>query len=256
MMLRSHIRTVISHVFYRFVYETERHAGTSELLEILGSIINGFALPLKPEHVSFLAKSLVPLHRPRNVAAYLQQLTYCVLQFVQKDAATAAYVVEGICRAWPWSSSSKQILLLNELEEVLDTAGPDAVAPTLETFFYVLGKCVGSPHFQVAERALFLWRSERLAEGVLGRPFAAAALPVLFAPLSRQAAGHWNPTVETLATSVLKHYADADPALYERCAAAHAAMTAGGETPAVLAKRRRDHWKAIEDAASAKLVHL
>ena len=37
-------------MFYRFVYETERHNGIAELLEILGSIINGFALPLKEEH--------------------------------------------------------------------------------------------------------------------------------------------------------------------------------------------------------------
>ena len=32
------------------MYETERHNGIAELLEILGSIINGFALPLKEEH--------------------------------------------------------------------------------------------------------------------------------------------------------------------------------------------------------------
>ena len=31
----------------RFVYETEHFNGVGELLEILGSIINGFALPLK-----------------------------------------------------------------------------------------------------------------------------------------------------------------------------------------------------------------
>lgn len=34
----------------RFIFETERHNGVAELLEILGSIINGFALPLKEEH--------------------------------------------------------------------------------------------------------------------------------------------------------------------------------------------------------------
>lgn len=37
-------------MFYKFIYETERHNGVAELLEILGSIINGFALPLKEEH--------------------------------------------------------------------------------------------------------------------------------------------------------------------------------------------------------------
>lgn len=47
---RPYIRRAINHVFYRFVYETERHNGVAELLEILGSIINGFALPLKEEH--------------------------------------------------------------------------------------------------------------------------------------------------------------------------------------------------------------
>jgi serine/threonine-protein phosphatase 2A regulatory subunit B' len=73
---RSLIRKAISHVFYRFVYETEKHAGVGELLEILGSIINGFALPLKPEHVTFLERALIPLHHPRSIASYFQQLCY------------------------------------------------------------------------------------------------------------------------------------------------------------------------------------
>ena len=51
---RSFIRKTISNVFYQFVYETERHNGVGELLEILGSIINGFAIPLKREHLQFL----------------------------------------------------------------------------------------------------------------------------------------------------------------------------------------------------------
>ena len=54
--LRAFIRKQINNIFYRFVYETERHNGVAELLEILGSIINGFALPLKEEHKIFLLK--------------------------------------------------------------------------------------------------------------------------------------------------------------------------------------------------------
>ena len=50
MVHRPFIRRAINHVFYRFIFETERHNGVAELLEILGSIINGFALPLKEEH--------------------------------------------------------------------------------------------------------------------------------------------------------------------------------------------------------------
>ncbi|KAG8386677.1 hypothetical protein BUALT_Bualt03G0173900 [Buddleja alternifolia] len=43
----------VSNVFYRFVFESEKHNGIAELLEIFGSIITGFALPLKEEHKIF-----------------------------------------------------------------------------------------------------------------------------------------------------------------------------------------------------------
>ena len=55
MVHRSFVRKAINNVFYRFIFETERHAGIAELLEILGSIINGFALPLKEEHKVWLS---------------------------------------------------------------------------------------------------------------------------------------------------------------------------------------------------------
>jgi serine/threonine-protein phosphatase 2A regulatory subunit B' len=61
--LRAFIRRAINDIFFQFTYETFRHNGIAELLEILGSIINGFALPLKPEHKKFLMSVLVPLHK-------------------------------------------------------------------------------------------------------------------------------------------------------------------------------------------------
>ncbi len=69
----------------RFIYETEKFNGVAELLEILGSIINGFALPLKPEHRQFLAKVLLPLHTTKTLNQYQAQLAYCVVQFIEKD---------------------------------------------------------------------------------------------------------------------------------------------------------------------------
>ena len=65
-----------------------------ELLEILGSIINGFAIPLKKEHLQFLEKALLPLHKPRSVAVYHPQLSYCISQYVEKDPETIVSVVQ------------------------------------------------------------------------------------------------------------------------------------------------------------------
>ncbi|KAA3670481.1 serine/threonine-protein phosphatase 2A regulatory subunit B', partial [Paragonimus westermani] len=68
--LRSFIRKQINNIFLRFIYETEQFNGVGELLEILGSIINGFALPLKSEHTRFLAKVLIPLHKAKSLVMF------------------------------------------------------------------------------------------------------------------------------------------------------------------------------------------
>lgn len=246
MTQRSLIRKAIANVFYTFVLETERHNGISELLEILGSIINGFALPLKPEHVVFLEKALIPLHRPRSVNTYFQPLCYCVIQYIEKDPTTVVRVVEGLVRRWPWSSSAKQMLLINELEELLELAGPEAVQPAMHALFATLAKCVGSTHFQVAERALFLWNNEQLiSTGVLSKAHTSLVLPLLFAPLHRNATGHWNSTVETLSVNVLKHYQDADPELYVRC---EESLQSDEAARVAAAESRQAAWAALEEA--------
>lgn len=84
--LRSYIRRSINNVFFQFTYETERFNGIAELLEILGSIINGFALPLKEEHKLFLTRVLLPLHKVKSLSMYHPQLAYCIVQFLEKDS--------------------------------------------------------------------------------------------------------------------------------------------------------------------------
>lgn len=70
---------------FRFIFEDEHYNGVAELLEILGSIINGFALPLKEEHRVFLQRVLLPLHKVHCLSVYHPQLAYCVVQYLEKD---------------------------------------------------------------------------------------------------------------------------------------------------------------------------
>jgi len=105
MVHRPFIRKAINNVFYRFIFETERHNGIAELLEILGSIINGFALPLKEEHKIFLQRALLPLHKPKCVAMYHQQLAYCLTQVCRTleracdcDASACSLACGHVCK--------------------------------------------------------------------------------------------------------------------------------------------------------------
>ena len=49
----------VNNILLSFVYESDAFNGVAELLEILGSIINGFAIPIKAEHKLFLTKVFI-----------------------------------------------------------------------------------------------------------------------------------------------------------------------------------------------------
>lgn len=48
------------------IYERNTFNGASELLDILASIISGFAVPLRDEHKLFFNNVIVPLHKVPN----------------------------------------------------------------------------------------------------------------------------------------------------------------------------------------------
>ncbi|KAG8272947.1 Serine/threonine-protein phosphatase 2A 56 kDa regulatory subunit delta isoform [Homalodisca vitripennis] len=137
-----------------FIYETEHHNGIAELLEILGSIINGFALPLKDEHKVFLLKVLLPLHKVKSLSVYHPQLAYCVVQFLEKDPSLTEPVIKCLLKFWPKTHSPKEVMFLNELEEILDVIEPAEFQKVMEPLFAQLAKCVSSPHFQVSSSSL------------------------------------------------------------------------------------------------------
>lgn len=152
---RPFIRKAINNIFYRFIFETEKHNGIAELLEILGSIINGFALPLKDEHKLFLLHALIPLHKPKCLAMYHQQLSYCITQFVEKDCKLADTVIRGLLKYWPITNSSKEVMFLGELEEVLEATQPPEFQRCMVPLFCRIAHCLNSPHFQVVGFSMF-----------------------------------------------------------------------------------------------------
>ena len=215
MALRSFIRKSIQNLFFKIIYECEQHNGIAELLEILGSIINGFALPLKDEHKQFLEKSLIPLHKVKNLSAFHQQLSYCMSQYVEKDPRVAEPIIHGLLRYWPVTSTSKEVLFLNELEEILELTQPLEFGRIEPSLFRRVIACVTSPHFQVAERALFLWNNEYVMKLIVNHR--TDLFPKLVPALYANSKNHWNQTVHGLTYNVLKLMMEADPVLFDEC---------------------------------------
>lgn len=215
--LRAFIRKQINHIFLKFIYETEHFNGVGELLEILGSIINGFALPLKAEHKQFLVKVLIPLHKVRCLGLYHAQLAYCIVQFIEKDATLTEPVIKGMLKYWPKTSSQKEVMFLGEIEEILDVIEPVQFVKVEELLFKQLARCVASPHFQVAERALYYWNNEYVLN--LIEDNCAAVLPIMFPALYKMSKEHWNPTIIGLVYNVLKAFMEMNSKLFDELTA-------------------------------------
>nr|CDQ01076.1 BMA-PPTR-2, isoform a [Brugia malayi] len=213
--LRAFMRKHINNIFYTFIYETERHNGIAELLEILGSIINGFALPLKEEHKTFLLRVLIPLHKVKSLSVYHPQLAYCVVQFLEKDPTLTEPVILSLLKFWPKVHSPKEVMFLNEFEEILDVIEPAEFQKVMVPLFQQLARCVSSPHFQVAERALYYWNNEYVMSLISDN--AVVILPIMFPALYRNSKNHWNKTIHGLIYNALKLFMEINQRLFDEC---------------------------------------
>ncbi|XP_077469937.1 serine/threonine-protein phosphatase 2A 56 kDa regulatory subunit delta isoform isoform X2 [Stigmatopora argus] len=242
--LRAYIRRQINNIFYRFIYETEHHNGIAELLEILGSIINGFALPLKEEHKMFLIRVLLPLHKVKSLSVYHPQLAYCVVQFLEKDSGLTEAVIVGLLKFWPKTHSPKEVMFLNELEEILDVIEPVEFAKVHRPLFRQLAKCVSSTHFQVAERALYYWNNEYIMSLISDN--AASILPLMFPALYKNSKSHWNKTIHGLIYNALKLFMEMNQKLFDDCTQQY---KSDKHKEKHRLKEREETWGKLEDLA-------
>ncbi|KAJ0234862.1 Serine/threonine protein phosphatase 2A 57 kDa regulatory subunit B' alpha isoform [Hirschfeldia incana] len=247
MVHRPFIRKGINNIFYRFVYETERHNGIGELLEILGSIINGFALPMKEEHKLFLIRALIPLHKPKPIAVYHHQLAYCVVQFVEKDYRLADTVVRGLLKFWPVTNCNKEVLFLGELEEVLEATQPVEFQRCMVPLFRRVARCLNSSHFQVAERSLFLWNNEHIV--VLIAQNRSVILPIIFASLEKNTESHWNQAVHGLSSNIKRMFMEMDPELFEECQQEYEEKQAKSKE---VEEQRQSRWRRLDEAVEER----
>lgn len=273
--LRSFIRRSINNIFLQFAYETERFNGIAELLEILGSIINGFALPLKEEHKIFLVRVLIPLHKVRCLSLYHPQLAYCIVQFLEKEPLLTEEVVMGLLRYWPKINSTKEIMFLNEMEDIFEVIEPLEFIKVEVPLFVQLAKCISSSHFQVSEKVLSYWNNEYFLNLCIEN--AEVILPIIFPPLYELTSqleldspnslmngngdpvalsdpymlveqainsGSWNKAIHAMAFKALKIFLETNPVLYENCNALYLASMKETEQRKI---QRDENWKKLEN---------
>lgn len=147
---RPFIRKEISYIFYEYTFGIgKKHNGIAELLEIIGSVIAGFALPLKTEFKVLLCRVLIPMHKPNSLGLYIQQLTNCMVQYISKEPKLGSRIISGMLKFWPKTSSRKEVMFLTELEDILEVIEMAEFQKVMFPLFQRLRCCISSYSFQV-----------------------------------------------------------------------------------------------------------
>ncbi|CAN0845770.1 Serine/threonine protein phosphatase 2A 57 kDa regulatory subunit B' beta isoform [Linum grandiflorum] len=213
---RGFMRKSMNDVLLHYIFDAEfKHCGVGELLEIWGSIINGFTVPLKEEHKLFLTRVLIPLHKPKGMVVYHRQLGYCITQFVQKEPMMGGLVVRGILKYWPITNCHKEVLLISELEELVENMDPDHYRRLALPLCTQITRCLNSWNSQVAERALYVWNNEvfvKMATSAMEQVF-----PVVVEGMEKNLKWHWSSSVKQLTENVKKMVEEMDQTLYDKC---------------------------------------
>lgn len=246
MVHRPFIRKTVNNIFFRFIFETQKHNGITELLEVFGSVISGFALPLKEEHKIFLLRALIPLHKPKTLGMYLQQLTYCINQFIEKDPKLASTVIMGLLKYWPVTNSQKEVMFLSEVEEILESMTLAEFQKCMVPLFRRIGYCLSSSHFQVAERALFLWNNDHIM-GLVSQN-RQVIVPLIIPALERNAMNHWNQAVQNITLNVKRMLMEMDEELVSICKRKFEDEEGNRQA---LEESRRMTWERLEKTASS-----
>ncbi|XP_038678426.1 serine/threonine protein phosphatase 2A 57 kDa regulatory subunit B' beta isoform-like [Tripterygium wilfordii] len=242
---RSLMRKSMNDVFLQYVSVTEKHYGIGQLLEIWGSIINGFTVPLREEHKLFLMRVLIPLHKTKGMQSYHRQLAYCVSQFVQKDPVLGGVVIRGILRYWPITNCQKEILLIGEMEGLVENIDPDQYRKLALPICTKIIKCLNSWNSQVAERALYVWNNKHFVK--MTSSATEEVFPVVVEGMEKNLKGHWSKSVKQLTENVKLMLEGMNPSLYYKCLQEIDQKESSAREEEI---KREQNWERIELAAA------
>jgi serine/threonine-protein phosphatase 2A regulatory subunit B' len=173
--------------------------------------------------------------------------------------------VLGLLRYWPKVNSTKEVMFLNEVEDIFEVMDPAEFAKVQEPLFHQLAKSVASPHFQVAERALYFWNNEYFCNLVSDN--VEIILPIMFAPLYENSKGHWNRyvkswsvlylqqtnsiprTIHGMVYNAMKLFMEINPQLFDDCSHEYTEQQNSASAREAMRERK---WAVITDQANRR----
>ncbi|KAK2951606.1 putative Serine/threonine protein phosphatase 2A 57 kDa regulatory subunit B' kappa [Blattamonas nauphoetae] len=241
---RNIIRSTMGSHFQRLAFHHIQFNGTQDLLDLLVSIVHGFTVPLKEEHVQFFRTCVLPLNTVEQIDSFIAPLSHCLCVYLQKDPALIKTVVSFLIRVWPLSNPHKQVLMVTVLEEIIEAVPTIRLTPFAAPLFQLLASCITSTNCLVVDRALSLLSNDTIL-GLISST-RQLSFPILYASLSKNTNKHWDGNIMSLSFSALSVLVQIDQRLAAKCQSYERKKN---EKLAEIRAARDYHWQMVEQLA-------
>ncbi|CAJ1425882.1 unnamed protein product, partial [Effrenium voratum] len=216
--------------------------GLCELLEIFGQrIVGSFNTPLRKEHRDVLSEVLLPLYKLDFLSFFYSQLKEVVRSFCKKEPALTKAVASALLRYWPQCASSKQTIFLGELEDMIHQMPTQEFKSIAVKVSQRLAQCCTSPHSEVAEKALGIWRHQQTVRQTVQH--SREEMPMVLSNLYTNVTQAWGQNVMSKTLDVLKNFMEADKELFDSCSSKHRKQADEAEKKD---SQRRDRWAMLQ----------
>ncbi|XP_034021572.1 serine/threonine-protein phosphatase 2A 56 kDa regulatory subunit gamma isoform-like [Thalassophryne amazonica] len=201
--------------FQRFVDEKWQPTGIAELLEVMEEIIKDVAPPLIEEDLVFFWRVFVPLHKPNTLHLYHEQLVRCIVQFLVKEATLTGPLVLYLLKHWPKTCTCKELLFINELEEILQYIYTSECKLVQEPLFKQLARCISGSNHVVAKAALQFCIKKHITHFISDN--AEEILPIVLPALYQCSNSQLYESVKHILTDYLPQLLMMNPELFAHC---------------------------------------
>jgi serine/threonine-protein phosphatase 2A regulatory subunit B' len=193
---RKHFRKMFNNQFLTLIYERPSSKGANEILDIYSSVISGFAVPLRTEHVDFFKHFLTPLLKMQSCSEFYEELLRCILIFLNKDKTLAEPLLKTVLEFWPYGNTTKEIGFLVTLYESMDyITDLDNIELYIDPLFKRIASWLNSEHVQVIDRSMTFFEKDWLVD--LIRYNAKEIYTIIVPPIERQILEHWHPALKS-----------------------------------------------------------
>ena len=157
---RRLIRGIITNYLNFNIISLNQINGAAELLEVMASIILGYTIPLKDEHINFFKNTIIPLYQMEKCNCFFNNLNRCSMLFLEKDSSLSIILLEKIMEYFSFQSYKIKILFLNEIENILDFCEIEKINLLVEKLFKIIVGCFSEYNITLKEKALSFFENE------------------------------------------------------------------------------------------------